>query len=472
MANTTDFLSLILPANNEFNDTWDVPMNANFTKVDQEIETISNEIQSARFTLTDLATFLAVSHNTDGTLIASDEQDEARNSPIYGDDESGTDYELKDRLDKGDREIYDARENEASLIEAHALRGRLLTDPDTVLDGAKDGSGNPNFMSTSGTDFQIDGTPTAIRFNIDGYLMEMAYDESVTASGGAGTKYLVAQRPGTPYVSLDNSTGGIGQTTANTLNNNKTQVFKDTGENFTLLDVRAGDILEVVNTDNAGEYVIVTVGFNGNNDELLIKGIFKSVVGSINYKLKDTLRPSFSIETAYTPAAGKCIVGEAYWDTASLTLDITYAFKGEFESIYIAIDVSVTPTFEQTINHNLGFIPRDVRVYATQLADGVEPWEPLGTSAVGDTLSLTPSDTFNYVQGTFAPGTGDATHAADSFSGAVTTTLTGTIHDLKSVQVKIEPKTVTVKNVRANHFYRDYDGSDPQTGFLKVIVKR
>ena len=101
MANTTDFLSLILPANNEFNDTWDVPMNANFTKVDQEIETISNEIQSARFTLTDLATFLAVSHNTDGTLIASDEQDEARNSPIYGDDESGTDYELKDRLDKG-----------------------------------------------------------------------------------------------------------------------------------------------------------------------------------------------------------------------------------------------------------------------------------------------------------------------------------------------------------------------------------
>lgn len=472
MANKTDFLNLTLPANNEYNNTWDVVVNENFVLIDQAMEDVTNEVQSARFSKTSLAEFLEIAHYDDGTLKPSDEIDDARNSSVYGDDDGGTDYFLRDRLELADREVFDGREGLTSLQEALARRARDFNYQDSVITAAKDGNGQPNFLSSSGSEFLLNGEPTPIEFNIDGYYMKVRTDESVNVTGGDGTRFLYAQKPATPIVTLNRSTSAAGSTITNPLNNEKVQVFQDSAIDFTTINVQSGDILEVLNGENAGEYIIDTVGFDGNTDQIKVIGRFTNVVTGLNYNIKDPLMPELSVDTIWSPSEGKCYVGEGEFSSGALISSLTYNFKGKFDSIYEAVDVSSLATFEKILNHNLGEFPKEIQIFASQANDGSEPLEPLSLSISGNDLGVNINDTLSYTAGVFNPGTTDATYNQGSLVGNVSGNLTGSVYDLRSVKVKITRTQIYIKNVKDNHFYRDYDGSDQDSGYLKVVCKK
>lgn len=481
MATKTDFLELTLPANNEFNNTWDTPINENFQAIDLAVEDISNEIQSARFATTSLAAFLQVAHFSDGTLKPSDEQDEARNSPVYGDDEGGEDFTLTDRLDKSDFEIFYARENEEDLLTNLARRLSDVNYPDRVIDGPKDNNGAPNFLSSSGAEFLLNGDPEEILLNIDGYLMKIRDDISVDVTGADGVKYLTAKKPATPFTLFDRSTQEAGATTTNALNNDKVQVLQDTGQDYANANVRPGMILRITNTQNAGDYVIDQVGFDGNADQLLIRGVFPSAIASINYVILDPLRPEFEVVTSYTPTKGVCYIGQGEFASGSLISDTAYAFKGKYESPYTSVDVSTLPNFNVTLNHNLGYIPKKIHIYATETNDGESPHEPLSFGAIGNDLAVAINNTLVYTPEDFTPGVFDAgttdasyTEATlddGSLDGDVTGSLSGQVYPLNAVRVRFTRTQILIKNVRANLFYRDFDGTDKQTGFLKVVCE-
>lgn len=473
MASKTNFLGLTLPGNNEYNDNWDEPMNANFVKIDEEIEVISNELEAARFEASSLAEFLQVSHYSDGSLKPTPEVEESTNSQVYGsNDVSGNDYSLKQRLDLGDKEVFDARESMESLLAALARRSRDFDYPNHVIGGAKTAAGQPNFLSSSAAEFKLDGAPEKLIFNIDGYYMSIDQDISVNVTGSDGTKYLVAKRPATAYLNVDKQSEEDGVTTANPLNNDKVQIFQDPTQDFTLISLRAGMILRVLNTDNAGDYVISEVAPSGVVDQLLVVGDFSNAIGAINYQVIDPLRPEFSVESSYTIETGKCIIGEGEFSGGALISSLAYNFKGKFSSEAEAVNVSTIPTFEQVFNHNLGKIPTSIQIFASQADDESSPYEPLSMSLPGHDLEVTIDNTLAYTPGTFAPGTTDATYTQGTLVGDVTGALNGNVYGLRSVVTKITKTQIFIKNVKDNHFYRDYDSVDRTEGFLKVVCEK
>ncbi len=472
MANKTDFLNLTLPANNEYNNTWDVVVNDNFILVDRSVEAVTNEVQSARFSKTTLAEFLTVSHFNDGTLKPSDEMDDARNSSVYGDDDgAGTDYLLRNRLELADRELLDAREGLVSLQASLARKARDFDYPDTVINAAKDGNSQPNFLSNSGSEFLLNGSPTEVELNIDGHFMRVRTDESVNVTGGDGTRYLYAERPATPVITLNRTTEAAGTTITNPLNNEKVQVFQDSAIDFTTLNIQVGDILEILNGANAGEYIIDTVGFDGNTDQIKVIGRFTNVVTGLNYQLKDSLMPTLAVDSSWAPSEGKCYIGEGEFVSGALVSSLTYNFKGKYDSPYEAVDVSSLATFEKIFNHNLGTFPKEIQIFASQANDGSQSLEPLSLAISGNDLGVSINDTYVYSSGVFNPGTTDATYTPGTLVGSVTGSISGSVYDLRSIKVKITKTQIFIKNVKDNHFYRDYDGSDQDSGYLKVVCK-
>lgn len=472
MAEKTNFLNLTLPGNSEYNDNWDEPMNQNFVKIDEEVESISNEILSARFTKSSLAEFLGVSHYSDGTLIPSEEALAARNSKVYGsNDSSGNDYQLKQRLDLGDMETYTARERSSSMISAMAFRFQDFNYMDSVISAASTAEGMPNYLSSAASEFKIDSTPIPVVINIDGYKTIIEDDESVQVSGGDGTKYLVAKRPATPYIVTEKPTEEVGITTANALNSDKVQVFVDQAVDFPALLVRPGYILELLNTGNAGKYIIDEVGFDGDITQLLIIGNFVNALGGINYRITDPMRPEFSVESSYVKEKGKVYLGEGEYASGSLISSKAYSFKHKFESPYQAVDVSSLADFELIINHDLGFIPKEIEAFVSQADNDSEPVEKISTSGTGNDLSVLINNTLSHTPGIFDPGTTDATYTQATLVGDVTGSIDGAVYDLRSVRIKVTKTQIFIKNVKPNHFYRDYDDVDRQIGFIKVVCK-
>ena len=474
MATRTNFLNLILPANNEFTDSWDQPVNNNMVALDEFLETLESEIRAARFARPSLAEFLNVSHFSDGTLRPSEESLDARNSPIYGVEAGGQEFQLKQRLDRADREVFTARENQDNLLANLARRSRDNDYPDSVLSGPQSG-GNPNFLAHSGNEFQLNGDPTPILFNVDGYMLVLRDDLNIPVSGGDGTRYLVAKRPTESVTVIDRSTQEAAITTTNNITS-QVQVMRDPGVNFQNIingkRVREGMVLRILNTVNAGDYVIDEVGFGGEGTDLKVIGRFETAIASINYIIIDPLRPEFEVVTSPQRQSGKCFIGEGVFAGGALTSSITYAFKRKYESDYRAVNVSSSPTFEEIFNHNIGEHPRKITIYASQTNDGNSPWEPLSTALVGQDLEVNVSNTLSFTPGQFDPGTGDSEYTQASLAGDVDADIIGGVFALRSVQVRITRNQVVIKNARDNHFYRDFEGTDRAQGFLKVVCER
>ena len=473
MATKTNFLNLVLPANNEYNNTWDTVMNKNLTLIDAAIEEVINEVQEARGSATNLAAFLGVGHYADGNLKPSPEILAARNSYLYGDDDgAGNNYLLKNRLQLSDQEIHSMREGLPTLMDSLARHSADFNYLDTVFKGPSTSLGQPNFLTGSGSEFQLNGTPTIVEFNIGGFYLRIRNDVTVPVSGADGTRYLYAQKPATPEVVLNRSTQQAGSTTTNPLNQNKVQILQDAGIDFTGQDVKVGDVLEILNTDNAGKYLITEIAPSGNTSQIKIMGSFALVITNVNYKIYDPLKPIFGVDTAYVPSEGKCYIGQGEYTAGALTTTLSYAFKQKYESDYQAINVTTLPTFEKVFSHNLGVIPKKVFIYASQAGDESMPVEPLSVAMVGHDLTVSISNTLNHTPGTFNPGTTDATFTGGTVTGDVTGSLSGNVYTLKSVLVKITKTQIFVKNIKNNHFYRDYDGTDQQVGYIKVVCEK
>jgi len=472
MSTRTDFLGLELPANNEYNDSWDIPINKNFVLLDQEMESVSTEVQEARFSKTSLANFLTVAHYDDGTLRPTEEATDSANSPIYGSNyPSGIDYTTSDRLNFVDFETFNSREGQVDVQANISYHSSGFHYPNLTVSGPATSEGQPNFLTASGSEFILNGAPDPIHFNIGGYHMQLDIDISISASGFDGPKYLVAKRPTTTTV----VTSGVatGQTINNAANNNKVDLFTDISKDFVADGVRAGMTIQILGTgDNAGKYVVLETSFNGDPQVLRIIGDFKSAVSLLDYSVSNDLQPEFSIEDTYVEEPGKCIIGEATYLAGTLGGAITYAFKNQYESGYVGVDVSTLTVVETVLNHNLGKIPRTITIYITQASDGSLPLEPMSVCGIDNDLATVVSNTVTLDPGVWDPGASGANYnPLPSLSGDVTVNLQGGVFPLNAVRVKFTKTQIFIKNITDNFLYRDYDDNNWQQGFYKVFVR-
>lgn len=468
MATKTPFLKLELPANGEYQDTWDSPLNDNLAAIDLFAEQVKTEIISARFGKTSLADFLEVGHEPSGELKPAPEVATARNSKIFGDeDEDEDDLSLKARLDLGDREIWKAREGYENLRSALAAR---LTAPvsSMILSGKMNGDGYPTWLGFTGANAQVDGSgATPLMLMIEGKICRVRNLEQVEISGASGTKYLYAdfEEDGRITVDGDSTTPPPASPNGTTFTDGtKMRLFSDATKDFTGEDVRAGDVLTLLNSNDAGEYLIKEVAPASENDRLKIVGIFpQGALSSIDYSIADPLGVTLGFSTSETPTAGRVYIAEVDFDGANITAVRARHFKDVFIGEWRAVDVSGgSPTFEEIWNHKLGSDLVAVSVQVSQADDGSAPVEELSLAILGNNQIFSFADTLS-----FNPGTSDA-----SLTGSVTASLTGAYYMERSVFAQWSKNQVLVKNAVSARFYRDYGGVARQVGFIRVIMRR
>jgi len=505
VANRTPYLGLILPINGEYTNTWDVPVNGNFSKIDTAIEGVTTEVQASRFQLASLPAFLSVSIEADGTLKPTAEVEESRNSKVYGQfDSAGNSYTLGDRIELGDIEVFYARSGALDLLSALSFIGRGNTVPDSVVSGAIDASGNPSFLGSASNKFKLEAsTNSPIIFNISGKRMSLTQDLDVNSTGVSGLQILIAEAPDVPVLptgwpTLVPSTIVVpvtagGSAVADPDSGSRVRKFTSTID-LNLYNVRRGMILTIntTNSPNNGSYIIDQVGLTSggitDNFSLTIIGVFDSSGTALDFTITDPTQPKFSVvASTATLTAGQCRVGEAMADAAaSLSSVLAYAFNHRYESTFKGM-VSAGSIVTVDYQHNLGFIPTSIQILVSSGVDGT-PWvEPLTVaesthnfaSSVTSSLILSPG---TWSQGTWIPAAtpGVATPSYSplpdysplpSLSGSVTGgPLTGSLKPLNSVRLRTTKTLLSIKNITAGFVFSDFDGQAHDTGYIKVIV--
>jgi hypothetical protein len=478
MAETTEFLKLQKPINNEFQDIWDEPMNANFDAIDLFAKTTNAEILAARGDKASLAERLDVSLDPEGLLLPAPEVVAARNSFLYGDENAvPEDFDLAERLLQGDRDVHQAREGFPTLRESLGRRNYLQ---DAIWDGAKDVDGFPTWMGFTAADVQIDGSTTELEIFTGGRLQKIRTLEQVTISGAAGTYFVFAQFAVDGKVVVDGDSGSpppaSGQGTIGS-DGSKLRIFEDLTVDFTAEDIVAGDILRIV-TDpqgSVGDYIIDEVAPSANVNRLKIRGIFTGVaVGSVDYEVRNPWQPTLGFDAAITPLAGKVYIGEAAFDGAAVTEVFPLHFKNVFLGDWRAVDVSGgSPDFEEIWDHNLLTDQLETVIQVSTVNDGSAHIEELSLAGILNTLGVdVDNGTLAFNQGAFSAGTGDSSHGADSLTGDVAGVLTGLLQMNRSITMKANRNRIWVKNPISTVFYKDYAGAVQQVGFIRVIVRK
>ena len=507
----------------EYRDSWWEPLNSNFTKLDVWAQRTDQELVDARFQAATLGGFLSVGHNPDGTLIATAEMIAAENSPVYGFQDTTVSpavrHQLSQRLAKVDWEMWKAREAQTDLRALHAFRQNPKSMILRGLGFSEDNTGVPSWMGSTGANVQVDGSSTPLWLSIDGKLGRVRTLKQVTLTGAAGTKYIYANLlsdgdalkiivDGDATVAPPSSPVG-----ATSLDENSDAVyFNDAGGNFTSA-VQVGDLLNVIDNNDAGQYIVSQVV---SNSQLKIVGTFPvGGIASTNYTISDPMAVNLGFDTAETPTAGRIYIGEAYFNGTSVA-----DFPGEtgikikprhfldtYVSAWVAVDtVTGVPNlgtallgyFQNRFRHNIGSDKLDITIQASQANDGSRPVEELTLGSLVSTLDVdvvstleaskltdpvwtAPShggDSFNagtsdatYSQGSFDPGSfaGSATY---ELTGDVTASLTGGVSLLSGVRCKWDKNSLWVKNSTKDKFYTDYDDNDNTAGFIRVIVRK
>jgi len=466
MGTTTDYLNLILPLNNEYQDIWDQPTNENFQKIDDWAKDFGNELIDARQGKATLLEFLQVAHASNGTLLATTEIVNSRSSFLYGDENgSGVDFYLSDTLEEGDREVHKAREGYPSLREALGAKVFL---GNAVLDGANDVDGYPTWLGFTGANAQVDGSADPVYLLIGGQQGRVRSLKQITISGSAGEKYLYAQLEVDGTVIVDGDSGtpppATPEGTAGS-DGTKVRILEDLTVDFPAAGVEVGDILRILGTtSNSGDYLIEDVAPGGDVNQVQIKGVFPGgTLASLDYEVRDPFGVTLGFDDALAPASGKIYMGEADFDGISITEVRAMHFKDSFVGDWRAADVSGgSPTFEEIWHHNFLSDTVEVAVQVSQANDGSEPVEELSKCTTLSGLGVNINDTY-----AFDPGTSDA-----SLSGSVTGSLTGSLDVDRSAQVKWDKNSVYVKNPISGKFYRDYGNAQQTSGFIRVVVRK
>ena len=493
MANVTTNLNLTLPGLGEFTNSWNIPLNANFTSIDTWAGAIQLEITNARFSKSSLKGFLEVAHNSDGTLKATQEIINARNSYLYGFDHGPTeDDQLAGLSQTRDLETWKARAVSPSLRDALAYRSSLT--PCKILNGSKNANSYPTWAGFTGAKVQIDGFVTPLILEIYGQICRVRTLKEVTISGGAGTYYIYADFQNDGVSTFSSGSGAAGEDDLGNV-----RWHQDFGKNFTTEDVKVGDVLRYSSAPLAGDYLIDEVAPNGNNDILQIKSLFAASGSSIAYQIRDPLAVILGFAASETAAAGRGFIAEVDFDGVAVTAVRPRHFGDTFIGEWRAVDVSGgAPTFEEIWNHNLGTDKLEITIQASIANDGSQPVETLDMARISNTLGITTglgtmavgvgSLVVSTALGTVAVSTNTAppdvhTHGlvgtpsstvsgTPSLSGVPAATLTGGVVPYSAVAAKYTRSRVWVKNVVSAAFFRDYSGVDRQTGYIRVIISK
>ena len=465
MATKTNYLKLTKPLNNEYQDTWDVPMNANSDLIDAWAEAIYNEIFDARFGKVSLATFLAIGHAIDGSNLPTTEAVAARNSFAYGDENPDqTDFTLKQRLDSDDKEIFGAREGMSDIRDNLAARDFARNE---IVFGAKNANGYPTWLGFTGINAQLDGSSTVLWMKISGLMARVRNIKQITVSGAVGVKYLYADLDpvnGEKVVAGDSlnpppttANGTVGS------DGTKVRIFEDLTRDFTTLNVKVGDLLELLGTTlNAGKYVISEIAPSGDVHRLKIKGIFPAgPMASLDYNIYDPVGVTLGSSDTNIATPNRFYFGEADWDGSGITAVRTISFNDSFIGEWRGVDVSGSPTFTETWNHNLFDDALSLSVQVSSANDGSQPVEQLSLDNFTTTLGVDRTNSL-YLN----PAT------PQTLNGDVTVALTGSIYPDRSVAAQWTKYQVTIKNTTPSVFYRDYSGALKQTGYTRVILSK
>lgn len=478
MATRTTFLQLTLPANNEFFDTWDKVVNENFTKVEARAELHDIEIINARFSLPSLADFLAVSHNPDGTLQATGETVDARNSRIYGHKDSQGVYTLEKRIRFNDFETFYARRGTSTVKDGFALEQK-----NQILNGAKTALGQPNWLGFTANKARLDGSASAIDLLVYGQYQRIRALEEVAISGPAATYYVYAEYAPNGEIKVDGDSTTAPPVNANGVTgndvNSDVRIFSDPTSDFTTFDVKAGDILRILgNTAVSGDYVIEEVAAESNNNYLRVTGLFADSLSALDYVIIDPLKCSLGFSADDSVATNRLYLGEADFDGAAVTAVRPRQFKDFYVGDWRAVDLSGAPTsFEETWSHYLGSEALDITVQVS-IGDGAggqpngsQPVEHLSLGEYTDAVySLLNSLS---ISNTLALSTGDQTLSGGvSLAGTLSLNKDSDGFEVRSVRAKHTKNQITVKNVVPNAFYTDYAGAAIQTGYIRVLVTR
>ena len=513
MANKTSFLELLQPQNGEYVDNWEVPVNDNSAKIDSWASNIDNEITEARGSKTSLLAFLTVGHDTAGNLRPTPEVEDSRNSPVYDNRDADGLFVLKQRLDAGDWESFYARESEGSIKDNFSAHH--VEDGYQIINGGKNSNGYPTWLGFAVATVSV-AVPPALDLLINGHRCHIRANTDVTITGATGIKYLYAQYQPNGVAVVDKS----GDTDGATSNDDvpEPRIFSDGGiTDFQVAGVQAGDILEILNTDDAGKYVVKEVGYQGSGDpspdytKLEIQGVFPvGGLSGIEYTISDPYAVTLDYDSAEPTDADKMTLAEIDFDEGppeAVTAVRPRHFKKTFVGEWRAIDVSGTPTFEEIWNHRLGTDLLDVSVQVSSADDGSQPVEELSLADLSTSFTLTktqddlavssgtlgltgdPAITNTLALNPLGPGdggggdqdlTGDVTtdigtldiSGNPALSGDIVYELAASVVLTRSAKVKWTKNSIWVKNSVSGKFYKDYAGTEQTEGFIRVIIRK
>ena len=412
----SEYLKMTIPLSGEFTDTWDGPLNENLVIIDSYAKNQSNEILAARGNKASLNEFLAVSHNNDGTLKPTAEVEDARNSPVYGHKGENSAYALADRLAPSDWEIWKAREQQANLKAALALRE--FQDPYMIVSGGANADGEPTWGTFSNLQININANPT-IELLINGFRCHIRVPSpinnlvSLDVAANTNPKYVVAQYQDDGIVIVDGdttddspsspaaATGIISQDTSG-----EDTIFYDANTDFVDSGVQIGDILRVVSGDSAGDYIIQEVGpeeYDGDpeqNKRIKIKGLFP--VGSLSgldYQVRDPLGVLLTVEETIPEDADKLIIMDVTMLSAS---EIATVYERHFKNVYIGPWRQISDITSEDIDpdsessglwyHRLLSDKLEVSIQASTANDGTAPVEQLSVLNFVNTLGVSIDD--------------------------------------------------------------------------------
>lgn len=431
MAAKTPNLNLILPANGEYFNIWDQPMNNNWTIVDAAVGSLQAEILAARGSSTTLDDRLSAGLNPDGTPIASSEVSAARSSSIYGSLNGAVPYTLNDRLEQGDRENFTARSSLPSLVDSLAW-GEDTNRNNSVISAAS------NYLTFTGAVVSLAGNVTPLIANINGYRQVVRTIKTTTISGAPNTYYLTLTRSvgGEQYLNVSGNTGALVTYAANGL----VARLSDGSQNFVTSGVKPGDVLNITapsGNPNINQYIVLATNVedsvNLTTSELAVVGQFVNAGTGFNYTINNPAAPQLGFTSSahaksFTRVANKIFIGRCVFDGVNVTSLTIYQNMGVYSG-FTSVTLS-SGNYSLNIPHNLGYFPSRLHFYGSQASDFTQPLDLLG---VGD---------------------------------MTTSTLQ------RSVIAQANDLSVLVKNPTNGIFYKDFSGTSQTSGFLYVVAER
>lgn len=411
----SEYLKMTIPLSGEYTDTWDGPLNENLIILDTFAKNQFNEILAARGNKASLSDFLMVAHNNDGTLKPTAEVESSRNSAVYGHKDESESFSLNKRLDLSDWEVWKAREQQANLRAALALRE--IQDPYMIISGGSNAHGEPTWGTFSNLQVNMNVNPT-LELLINGFRCHIRAPSpvnnlvSLDVAGNTNPKYVVAQYQADGVVVVDGdttddtpgspaaATGMIVQDTSG-----EDTIFYDANVNFVEAGVQPGDLLRVVSGDSAGDYIIQEVGpeeYDGDPEQdkrVKIIGLFPvGSLSALDYQIRDPLGVLLTVEETIPEDADKLVIMDVTMLSAS---EIATVYERHFKNIYIGpwrqVDVAsddIDPDSESSglWYHRLLSDKLEVSIQASTANDGTAPVEQLAVLNFVNTLDVSIDD--------------------------------------------------------------------------------